>query len=97
MQDTRLPKGSYVVVTGMADGRVLYELMSKRYHPLGQLNEDITYSNVYEFLSCLQCSPCNGWMTVNATLRNFTSEVSSSWWWCGGGQGGEGGAGGTWL
>ncbi|XP_072024277.1 acyloxyacyl hydrolase-like isoform X2 [Amphiura filiformis] len=76
--DTRLPKGSFVIVTGMADGRVLYELMANRIHPLGQYNQDITYKHVYDLLSCLQVSPCNGWMSSNETLRNYTSERAAN-------------------
>ncbi|KAK2542492.1 Aoah, partial [Columba livia] len=41
---------------------------------LGQLNRDITYSQIYSFLDCLQVSPCSGWLTPNETLRNLTSE-----------------------
>ena len=76
LQDTRLPSGSFVIVTGMTDGRAFYELMANRYHPLGQFKEDITYNDVYDFLNCLVLSPCKGWLTANETMRNITSEVS---------------------
>jgi ferredoxin len=33
--DTVLPKGSHVLFMGLADGRVLYESMHDRIHPLG--------------------------------------------------------------
>ncbi len=52
--DTVLPKGSHVLLTGLANGSVLYDLMSDRYHPLGRVKNDIRFSDMYDFLSCLQ-------------------------------------------
>ncbi|NXK55791.1 AOAH hydrolase, partial [Chauna torquata] len=72
--DSRLPNGSHVILTGLVDGRFLWDNLHDRYHPLGQLNRDITYSQLYSFLNCLQVSPCSGWLTANETLRNLTSE-----------------------
>eukprot|EP00047_Mylnosiga_fluctuans_P002903 m.226476 g.226476 ORF g.226476 m.226476 type:complete len:702 (+) comp11429_c0_seq1:244-2349(+) len=72
--DTVLPKGSQVTMMGLADGRILYETLHDRIHPLGSLRNDVTYSMVYEFLNCLSISPCRGWMNSNATLRNITTE-----------------------
>ncbi|NWZ28059.1 AOAH hydrolase, partial [Asarcornis scutulata] len=72
--DSRLPNGSHVILTGLVDGRFLWDNLHDRYHPLGQLNRDITYSQLYSFLNCLKVSPCNGWLTPNKTLRNLTSE-----------------------
>ncbi|NXS57099.1 AOAH hydrolase, partial [Brachypteracias leptosomus] len=72
--DSLLPNGSHVILTGLVDGRFLWDNLHDRYHPLGQLNKDITYSQLYSFLDCLQVSPCSGWMTSNETLRNLTSE-----------------------
>uniref|UniRef100_A0A8C0GA20 Acyloxyacyl hydrolase n=1 Tax=Chelonoidis abingdonii TaxID=106734 RepID=A0A8C0GA20_CHEAB len=72
--NSQLPKGSHVILTGLVDGRFLWDQLHSRYHPLGQLNKDITYEQMYSFLSCLQISPCNGWMSSNETLRNLTSE-----------------------
>ncbi|NWX87168.1 AOAH hydrolase, partial [Nothoprocta pentlandii] len=75
--NTRLPKGSHVILTGLVDGRFLWDNLHDRYHPLGQLNKDVTYSQLYSFLNCLQVSPCSGWLTSNETLRNLTSERAS--------------------
>ncbi|KFP34134.1 Acyloxyacyl hydrolase, partial [Colius striatus] len=72
--DTRLPNGSHVILTGLVDGRFLWDNLHDRYHPLGQLNRDVTYRQIYSFLDCLQVSPCSGWLTPNETLRNLTSE-----------------------
>ncbi|XP_014742349.1 PREDICTED: acyloxyacyl hydrolase [Sturnus vulgaris] len=72
--DSHLPNGSHVILTGLVDGRFLWDNLHDRYHPLGQLNKDVTYSQLYTFLDCLQVSPCSGWLTPNETLRNLTSE-----------------------
>ena len=52
--DTRLPPGSHVLLTGLANGSYLYGLLHDRIHPLGRLRGDIKYSNFYDYLSCLQ-------------------------------------------
>ncbi|KYO43217.1 acyloxyacyl hydrolase isoform A [Alligator mississippiensis] len=72
--DSHLPKGSHVILMGLVDGGFLWDHLHNRYHPLGQLNKDVTYKQLYSFLSCLRISPCNGWMSSNETLRNFASE-----------------------
>ncbi|XP_036594588.1 acyloxyacyl hydrolase [Trichosurus vulpecula] len=72
--NSRLPPGSHVVLYGLADGRFLWDHLHDRYHPLGQLNRDVTYTQLYDFLSCLQVNPCQGWMSSNETLRTLTSE-----------------------
>ncbi|KAM6451156.1 acyloxyacyl hydrolase [Liasis olivaceus] len=72
--DSHLPKGSHVVLIGLANGSFIWDTMHSRYHPLGQLNKDVTYGQLYSFLSCLQVNQCNGWMTSNGTLRNLTTE-----------------------
>ncbi|KAB0375580.1 hypothetical protein FD755_012223 [Muntiacus reevesi] len=72
--DSHLPNGSHVILHGLPDGRFLWDHLHDRYHPLGQLNKDVTYAHFYSFLNCLQVSPCHGWMSSNKTLRNLTSE-----------------------
>lgn len=67
--DTTLPKGSHIVFLGLADGRVLWDALHNRTHPLG-----VSYEDVYSFFNCLEVSPCWGWMNVNETIRNATSE-----------------------
>ncbi|KAM9971761.1 hypothetical protein ACTFIW_011744 [Dictyostelium discoideum] len=66
--ETTLPKGSHVVFVGLADGRVLWDSLWNRTHPLG-----CTYEEVYDFLNCIQVSPCWGWMNPNETIRDYTS------------------------
>nr|XP_008111055.1 PREDICTED: acyloxyacyl hydrolase isoform X3 [Anolis carolinensis] len=75
--DSHLPKGSHVILIGLVDGRFLWDNLHKRYHPLGQLNKDVTYEQFYSFLSCLRINPCNGWMSSNSTLRDLTAERAS--------------------
>ncbi|XP_040820595.1 acyloxyacyl hydrolase isoform X2 [Ochotona curzoniae] len=72
--DSLLPTGSHVILYGLANGSLLWDTLHSRYHPLGQLNQDVTYAQVYAFLSCLQVNPCQGWMSANKTLRALTSE-----------------------
>ncbi|XP_060161394.1 acyloxyacyl hydrolase isoform X4 [Globicephala melas] len=72
--DSHLPNGSNVILYGLPDGTFLWDNLHSRYHPLGQLNKDVTYAHLYSFLSCLQVSPCHGWMSSNKTLRTLTSE-----------------------
>jgi acyloxyacyl hydrolase len=67
--DQVLPKGSHVAFLGLADGRVLYETTQNRTHPLG-----VGYPGFYDYLTCNNANPCNGWLTSNATFRNATSE-----------------------
>eukprot|EP01133_Synstelium_polycarpum_P005655 gene5655-6525_t len=66
--DTILPMGSHVVFVGLADGRVLWDSLWNRTHPIGT-----TYEQVYDFLNCLEVSPCWGWMNPNETIRNAVS------------------------
>ncbi len=72
--DQNVAPGSIVIGMGLVDGRVLYEILAKRTHPIGSLHDDVTYSTVYDYLNCLQISPCFGWMNSNETWRNRTTE-----------------------
>jgi len=47
--NTVLPAGSHIVVSGLGDGRVLYDSMWNLTHPIG----GFTYSTLYDFLNCL--------------------------------------------
>lgn len=72
--DSVLPKGSIVLVSGLVDGRILYDSLHDHIHPIGSLRGDVTYTQMYEFLNCLEVSPCFGWMNANETWRNITTE-----------------------
>jgi len=67
--ETVLPAGSHIIFVGLADGRVLWDALWNRTHPLGP-----TYAEVYDFLNCLNISPCWVWMNSNATVRDVGSE-----------------------
>jgi len=67
--DARIPKGSYVVSLALFDGVLLYDTMHARQHPLGA-----KYSEVYDFLNCLEISPCWGWLNSNETVRRTTQD-----------------------
>lgn len=72
--DTILPPGSHVLTTGLGNGSLLYALLRDRIHPFGRVGTPITYPQMYDYLSCLQISPCNGWLTSNDTLRQLTTD-----------------------
>jgi len=67
--DTTLPKGSHMIVVGLVDGSILYQLLGTATHPIG-----ITYADLYDYLNCLEISPCWGWMNTNATVRAETTK-----------------------
>lgn len=69
--DTRLPAGSDVIAVGLVDGRVLYNTMHAKQHPIGT-----TYVQFYDYLNCLVTSPCFGWLNSNETIRNQTSAAA---------------------
>lgn len=72
--DHALPIGSVVFATGLVDGRILYDTLHDKIHPIGSTRGDITYSDFYDYLNCLEISPCFGWMNSNETWRNLTSK-----------------------
>ena len=72
--DSIVPPGSVVIGMGLVDGRVLYEFLHNRTHPIGSLRNDVTYAQFYDYFNCLQISPCFGWMNSNETWRNRTTE-----------------------
>jgi acyloxyacyl hydrolase len=76
--DTFLPAGSNIVLIPLVDGRILFDTMHDRIHPIGSLNNDVTYAHFYDYLNCLDISPCWGWMNSNETVRNTTFEIASA-------------------
>ena len=75
--DSRLPKGSKMIMIGLVDGRILYDSMRDRIHPIGSTNQDVTYSQFYDYLNCLEISPCAGWMNSNESIRDALSETAA--------------------
>ena len=74
MLESTLPANSHVILVGLIDGSILYKAMAKRYHPLGLINKDLTYEQVYQWFNCMEIGPCHGWMSSNSTLRKITTE-----------------------
>ncbi|XP_067652318.1 acyloxyacyl hydrolase-like isoform X3 [Haliotis asinina] len=71
--DKVLPMNSHVLLIGLADARILYNSLHNRIHPLGRYRNDFTYSMLYDYLNCLDVSPCRGWLQTNETIRNMTA------------------------
>jgi acyloxyacyl hydrolase len=67
--DTALAPGSHLFIFGIGDGRILYDSLGERNHPIG-----VTYRRVYDLLNCLDTSPCWGWMNSNKTVRELTTQ-----------------------
>ena len=72
--DSIVAPGSIVIGVGLVDGRILFNTMHDQIHPIGSLNNDVTYAQIYDYLNCLEVSPCFGWLNSNETWRNLTSE-----------------------
>ena len=72
--ETQLPSGSQVVMMGLANGLVLWDAMNDRIHPIGELRQDVTYADLYDYMNCLEISPCSGWLNSNETMRLLTQE-----------------------
>ena len=64
----KLPKGSHMVVLGLADGTVLYDTLHDKLHPIG-----VDYTTFYDFLNCNVMSPCAGWMNSDPSSRAATT------------------------
>lgn len=66
--DKKVPKGSFVVLLGLVDGRILFNTLHNQIHPLG-----VTYEQFYDFLDCTNSNPCRTWLTSDEVSRNATS------------------------
>lgn len=69
--DQKIPANSKVVMLGLVDGRILWNVLHDRIHPLG-----ITYGELYEFLHNMNCNPCRTWLTPDESSRDKASEHS---------------------
>lgn len=72
--DSKVAPGSVLLATGLVDGRILYNTLHNRTHPIGSLRHDVTYADMYDYLNCLDISPCFGWLNSNETWRDITTE-----------------------
>jgi len=71
--DATVPKGSYVIALALFDGELLYDIMHEHQHPVGS-----RYSDIYDFMNCLEENPCWGWLNSNQTVRQETTKWSNS-------------------
>ena len=62
-----LPRGSTVILIGLAQGTTLYNVTHNQTHPIGT-----SYPALYDYLSCLGVNPCWGWLNTNASWRAAT-------------------------
>ena len=69
-----LPPESAVILTGLAEGELLWDNLHDRYHPLGEFDQNAKFPDFYGYMECLQVSPCMGWMSADDQRRRFTSE-----------------------
>lgn len=66
--DKKLPAGSKVLCVGLVDGRILWNTLNDRQHPLG-----IKYSELYQFLTDLDKNPCGTWLNKDESIRDQAS------------------------
>eukprot|EP01116_Phalansterium_solitarium_P020702 TRINITY_DN6179_c0_g1_i1.p1 TRINITY_DN6179_c0_g1~~TRINITY_DN6179_c0_g1_i1.p1 ORF type:complete len:584 (-),score=227.04 TRINITY_DN6179_c0_g1_i1:362-2077(-) len=62
--EQHLPAGSHIVFVGLAPGELLWDLLNNRTHPIG-----VKYVEVYNYLNCLDISPCWEWMNSDPSVR----------------------------
>ena len=60
---SQLPNGSHVIMTGLANGRILWDTLSERQHLFGEYRQNANYQAFYTWLNCLEISPCIGWVS----------------------------------
>jgi len=60
--------GSKVALSGLVDGRILWDTLHANIHPLG-----MTYEDFYNFLTCTGANPCWTWLNSDEAVRNATS------------------------
>ncbi|GAB6019995.1 hypothetical protein CHUAL_002745 [Chamberlinius hualienensis] len=73
--ETRLPAKSHVFLTGLVNGTFLYSILKGRFHPIGELNSDVTYDNIYNYFSCMQ-TVCPAWTNTNTTEQNIATDYA---------------------
>ncbi len=67
--DAILPPDSYVFSLALFDGALLYDTMHNQQHPLGP-----KYADVYDWLNCLQESPCWSWLNSDPNARQLATD-----------------------
>jgi len=69
--ETILPNNSHVVFVGLEHGE-MWNTNSQRQYPNNTIGGNITYAILWDYINCLEISPCWGWLNSNATIRNLT-------------------------
>ncbi|XP_023233414.1 acyloxyacyl hydrolase-like [Centruroides sculpturatus] len=72
--ENTLPPNSHVVLMGLVNGSFIYPTMAKHLHPLGQVNKDVTYDDLYNWFNFMKIGPCYQWLNKNETIRTATSK-----------------------
>jgi len=72
--DRKLPANSHVIVVAVADARVFFADIHEQIHPFGALNKDVTFANFYDWMDCIEISPCRGWLTTDDYIHNVTAQ-----------------------
>lgn len=67
--DSVAAPNSKVLLLGLVDGSILYNVSQHLNHPLGG-----TVPQFYDFLSCTGSNPCRNYLTSNATQRALASQ-----------------------
>ena len=70
--DKKLAKGSHVVALALFDGEYLFDIMHDLQHPIG-----MKYSELYDYMNCLEENPCWGWLNSDAEIRRKTTWIST--------------------
>ena len=64
----KIAPDSKIMLVGLVDGRILWDTMNNRKHPLG-----LTYAELYEFLHSLDKNPCRTWLNPDKAIRDQAS------------------------
>jgi len=67
--DQKAPAGSKILLSGLADARVLFNTMHNRKHPWFGM----TYAEFYDFLTFVDGNPCWTWLNRDSATRDKAS------------------------
>lgn len=72
--EVSLPPESHIILLGLVNGSFIYDTLAERIHPIGEYHGNVKYKDVFKWFSCMQISPCNGWLSENAHIRHETTK-----------------------
>ncbi|GAB6019996.1 hypothetical protein CHUAL_002746 [Chamberlinius hualienensis] len=73
--DTRLPFNSHVFLVGLVNGSYLYSIVRGHIHPIGEIKNDVSYDQIYDYFGCMQVV-CPAWTNVNITEQTTATEYA---------------------